>query len=40
MKPFLAAIVAIGALYLVDSEFNDGRYSNVVVRGALNLIGR
>ena len=40
MKPFIAAIIAIGVLWLVDNEFNDGRYGDVVARGIFSLIGR
>jgi hypothetical protein len=30
MKTFIAALIAIGVLYVVDIEFNNGRYATVV----------
>jgi hypothetical protein len=30
MRTFIAACIAIGTLWAVDVEFNDGRYSSVV----------
>jgi hypothetical protein len=32
MKAFLAACVAVGILWGIDSEFNNGRYTDVVER--------
>jgi hypothetical protein len=32
MKTFIAALIAVGVLYVVDIEFNDGRYATVVQR--------
>jgi hypothetical protein len=30
MKAFIAALVAVGVLYVVDSEYNSGRYAKAV----------
>ena len=32
MKAFLAACVAVGILWGIDIEFNNGRYTDVVKR--------
>ena len=32
MKTFVAALVAVGILYAVDYQYNDGRYSSVIQR--------
>jgi hypothetical protein len=40
MKGIIAAIIAIGALWVADIELNDGRYSTVANRAIMSLIGR
>lgn len=40
MRGILAAAVALGVVYLVDRELNDGRYGDVVAKGLLALVGR
>ena len=32
MRAFLAACIAIGVLWLLDAEMNDGKYSAVIQR--------
>ena len=38
MKTFVAACIAIGILWAVDVEFNDGRYSTVVQRALKGIL--
>jgi hypothetical protein len=40
MKAIVAAVVAALLLYVVDTEYNEGRYSQVVRHAAESLIGR
>jgi hypothetical protein len=40
MKQLLAACIAIGALWAIDVEFNDGRYTGVVQRAFKSLVAR
>jgi hypothetical protein len=40
MKAFLAACVAIGILWGIDIEFNNGRYTDVVKRVAKSVLPR
>jgi hypothetical protein len=40
MKQILAACVAIAALWVVDVEFNNGRYSQVVRQAIKYVIAR
>jgi hypothetical protein len=38
MKAFAAALIAAGILYLVDSEYNEGRYAAVIQRAVTSVI--
>ena len=38
MKVFAAALVAVAVLYVVDSEYNDGRYTQIVQRAVTSLV--
>jgi hypothetical protein len=40
VKGLVAVAVAIGVLWLADTLLNDGRYGEVIERGALTLIGK
>jgi hypothetical protein len=40
MKQLLAACVAIAALWVIDVEFNNGRYSEVVQRAFKYVLAR
>jgi hypothetical protein len=40
MKAFIAALVAVAIPYVVDAQYNDGRYTEVVELAATSLIGR
>ena len=40
MKAFIAALIAGAILYAVDTEYNDGRYSQVVKQAATSLVAR
>jgi hypothetical protein len=40
MKKILAACVAIAALAVIDIEFNNGRYSEVVQRAFKYVLAR
>ena len=40
MKTFLAACVAVGILWGIDSEFNSGRYTDVVKRVVKSALPR
>ena len=40
MKAFVAALFAVGILYAVDHEYNDGRYSSVIQRAIAAIIPR
>ena len=40
MKAFVAALVAVGILYAVDREYNDGRYSSVVQQAITAMVPR
>jgi hypothetical protein len=39
MKAFIAALIAAAILYVVDAQYNDGRYAEVVELAATSLIG-
>jgi hypothetical protein len=39
MKGFIAALIAGAILYVVDFEYNDGRYTRVVKQAATSLVG-
>jgi hypothetical protein len=38
MKAFVAALIAAGILYLVDSEYNDGRYTAAIKQAITSVI--
>ena len=40
MKQILAACVTIAALWVIDVEFNNGRYSEVVQRAFKYVLAR
>jgi hypothetical protein len=40
MKAFAAALIAAGILYVVDSEFNEGRYAAVIERAIASVLPR
>jgi hypothetical protein len=40
MKAFFAAAVAVGILWGVDIEFNNGRYSDVVKHAVQSVLAR
>jgi hypothetical protein len=40
MKAFIAACVAIGILWGIDVEFNNGRYSDIVQRAVKSVLPR
>ena len=40
MKGIVAIGVAVGVPWLADVQLNDGRYSEVVVRATMSLIGK
>jgi hypothetical protein len=40
MKGFIAACIAVGVLWVVDAEMNDGRYGNVVKKAVTSVLPR
>lgn len=40
MRPFVAACVAISVLWVIDVEFNNGRYTNVVKSVTKSVLNR
>jgi hypothetical protein len=38
MKALVAALVAVGILYVVDLGFNDGRYAEVIQRAITSVL--
>jgi hypothetical protein len=40
MKAFTAALIAVGILYVVDYQYNDGRYTGVIRQAATSLLPR
>jgi hypothetical protein len=38
MKAFTAAMIAIAILYVVDSEYNDSRYTGAIKQAVSNLV--
>jgi hypothetical protein len=38
MKAFTAALIAVGILYVVDSEYNDGRYTGAIKQAVSSLV--
>jgi rhamnogalacturonyl hydrolase YesR len=40
MKVFAAALIAIGVLYAIDAQYNDGRYSTIIQQAITSLLPR
>ncbi|HWZ37926.1 MAG TPA: hypothetical protein VNY08_06460 [Bradyrhizobium sp.] len=40
MKAIAAALIAAAVLYVVDSQYNDGRYTQVLEQAATSVISR
>ena len=40
MKAFAAALVTVAILYVVDTEYNDGRYTRVIKQAVTSLVSR
>jgi hypothetical protein len=40
MKAIAAALIAALVLYAVDTEYNDGRYAQVVAQTVSNVVSR
>ena len=40
MKGLIAAFIAIGVLWVVDTEYNAGRYGDVVKKAATSILRR
>jgi hypothetical protein len=40
MKAFAAAIVTAGILYAADTEYNDGRYTQVIKQAVTSMVSR
>ena len=41
MKAIIATLIAIGILYVVDSKFNDSRYTGVIIQQvAISILPR
>ena len=38
MKAFAAALIAAGLLYVIDNEYNQGRYVAVVLRAVTTVL--
>ncbi|WP_283807274.1 hypothetical protein [Bradyrhizobium sp. Tv2a-2] len=38
MKAFTAALIAVAILYLADSQYNDGRYTQVLQQAVTSLL--
>lgn len=38
MKAFIAALIAAGILYIVDLDFNSGRYTQVIQRAITSVL--
>ena len=38
MKGFIAACIAVGVLWVVDAEMNDGRYGDVVKKAVTRVL--
>ena len=38
MKAFVAAVIAVGILYLVDTEYNEGRYTAVIKQAITSVV--
>ena len=40
MKALGAALIAVIVLYAADTEYNDGRYTQIIVQAASSIISR
>ena len=40
MKALIATLIAVGVLYAVNSEYNDGRYSAVIQQAITTALPR
>ena len=40
MKAFSAALVAVSVLYIIDKEYNDGRYTATIEQAVSSLVPR
>ena len=40
MKAFAAALIAAVTLYVVDAQYNDGRYTQVLAQAMTSVISR
>jgi hypothetical protein len=38
MRALAAALIAVAILYVVDSEYNDGRYTQVLQQATTSLL--
>ena len=38
MKAFVAALIACGVLFVIDSEYNEGRYAAIIERAVTSVI--
>jgi hypothetical protein len=38
MKAFTAALIAMAILYVVDFEYNDGRFTGVIEKAVTSLV--
>ena len=38
MKAVAAALIALGILYILDSEYNEGRYTAVLQRAVTSVV--
>lgn len=38
MKAFVAALIAVGILYVVDLDFNDGQYAEIIQRTITSVL--
>jgi hypothetical protein len=38
MKAVAAALIAFGILYILDSEYNEGRYTSVLQRAVASVV--
>jgi hypothetical protein len=38
MKAVAAALIALGILYILDAEYNEGRYTTVLQRAVTSVV--
>jgi hypothetical protein len=38
MKAFGAALIAVAILYVVDSQYNDGRYTQILQQAVTSML--